>query len=71
MAKDLPNLNTPACVIWGKNDTVTPPEVAVDFQKLLPDANLFWIDECGHAPMMEHPDKFNELLHKWLINRNL
>lgn len=71
MAKDLPKLNTPACVIWGKNDTVTPPEVAVDFQKLLPDADLFWLDECGHAPMMEHPDKFNEILHNWLKERKL
>ena len=71
MAKDLPKLNTPACVIWGKNDNVTPPEVAVDFQKLLPDADLFWLDECGHAPMMEHPDTFNEILHNWLKVRNL
>ncbi len=71
MAKDLPKLNTPACVIWGKNDNVTPPEVAVDFQKLLPDADLFWLDECGHAPMMEHPDTFNDILHNWLKARNL
>lgn len=71
MANDLPKLNTPACVIWGENDNVTPPEVAVDFQKLLPDANLFWIEKCGHAPMMEHPEKFNEILHAWLKDRNL
>lgn len=71
MAKDLPKLNTPTCVIWGRNDNVTPPEVAVDFQKLLPDADLFWVDECGHAPMMEHPDRFNEILHKWLKERKL
>ncbi len=71
MAKDLPAMNTPACVIWGKNDSVTPPEVAEDFEKLLPDANLYWIDKCGHAPMMEHPDKFNEILENWLKKRNL
>lgn len=71
MAKDLPSMNTPACIIWGKNDTVTPPEVAVDFEKLLPDADLFWIDKCGHAPMMEYPDQFNEILEKWLKERNL
>lgn len=71
MAKDLPKMNTPSCIIWGKNDTVTPPEVAVDFQKLLPDADLFWIDKCGHAPMMEYPELFNEILEKWLKERNL
>ena len=53
MAKDLPAMHIPTCIIWGKNDLVTPPEVAIDFQKLLPDASLFWIDKCGHAPMMD------------------
>ena len=71
MAKDLPKMNIPACIIWGKNDLVTPPEVAIDFQKLLPDANLYWIDKCGHAPMMEHPDEFNKILESWLKERNL
>ena len=71
MAKDLPDMNVPACIIWGKNDPVTPPEVAVDFQRLLPDADLFWVEKCGHVPMMEHPDEFNEILENWLKDRNL
>ena len=69
MAKDLPKMNTPTCIIWGKQDNVTPPEVAVDFDKLLPDSTLYWIDECGHAAMMEHPNEFNKLLDKWLTER--
>lgn len=71
MAKDLPNMTLPTCIIWGKQDSVTPPEVAVDFHELLPDSNLFWIDKCGHAAMMEHPEEFNEILHKWLTERAL
>ena len=71
MAKDLPDMNVPACIIWGKNDPVTPPEVAVDFQRLLPDADLFWVEKCGHVPMMEHPDEFNGILENWLKDRNL
>lgn len=71
MAKDLPKMTIPACVIWGKNDNVTPPEVAEDFKKLLPDADLFWINKCGHAPMMEHPEEFNKILESWLKARNL
>lgn len=69
MAKDLPKMKTPTCIIWGKNDNVTPPEVAEDFDRLLPDSDLYWIDKCGHAAMMEHPDHFNELLHNWLQKR--
>ena len=71
MAKDLPNMKMPACLIWGKNDTVTPPEVAEEFHKLLPNATLYWIDKCGHAAMMEHPEKFNELLEDWLTKATL
>ncbi len=69
MAKDLPKMQTPTCIIWGKNDTVTPPEVAVEFDELLPDSDLFWIDKCGHAAMMEHPDEFNTILDAWLRER--
>lgn len=71
MAKDLPNMKMPACLIWGKNDTITPPEVAEEFHALLPDSALFWIDECGHAPMMEHPLVFNQLLDSWMKERGL
>lgn len=66
MAAELPNLNVPSCLIWGKNDTITPPDVALEFQELLPDAQLFWIEKCGHAAMMEHPDEFNHTLDQWL-----
>ena len=71
MAKDLPNMTMPACLIWGKNDTITPPEVADEFHDKMPDSDLFWIDECGHAPMMEHPQQFNEILDGWLKKREL
>ncbi|WP_136480062.1 alpha/beta fold hydrolase [Cognatitamlana onchidii] len=69
MAKDLPNMTTPTCIIWGKNDTVTPPEVAEEFNELLPDSELFWLDKCGHAAMMEHPDEFNTIMDTWLQKR--
>jgi 2-hydroxy-6-oxonona-2,4-dienedioate hydrolase len=70
MSKDLPKMHTPTCIIWGRNDNVTPPEVAEDFYRLLPDADLYWIEKCGHAAMMEHPEPFNEILFRWLTNRN-
>ncbi|WP_324025590.1 alpha/beta hydrolase [Maribacter sp. BPC-D8] len=70
MAQDLPSMKTPTCIIWGKNDTVTPPDVAELFDELLPNSDLFWMDKCGHAPMMEHPDEFNTILDEWLTKNN-
>ena len=71
MGKDLPKMNTPTCIIWGENDSVTPPEVGKEFHEKLPDSDLFWIKKCGHAAMMEHPDTFNEILIAWLEKRSL
>jgi pimeloyl-ACP methyl ester carboxylesterase len=71
MAKDLPKMFTPTCIIWGKNDKVTPPDVAEEFHRLLPVSDLYWIDQCGHAAMMEHPDEFNKILLNWLKKSQL
>ena len=71
MAKDLPNIKVPTGVIWGKQDAVTPPSVGEEFHRLLPDSTLYWIDKCGHAPMMEHPETFNNILSGWLSENNL
>ena len=67
MALDLPNIKIPVALIWGENDNVTPPEVAKEFDKLLPNSKLYWVNKCGHAPMMEHPKKFNLLVENWLF----
>ena len=59
MKKDLRKITMPVSLIWGRDDKITPPEVAVEFNELLPNAELHWIDKCGHAPMMERPEEFN------------
>lgn len=69
MSKELPKMNTPTAIIWGADDQVTPPNVAEEFDQLLPDSNLYWIKNCGHAPMMEHPDQFNQILEAWFDQR--
>lgn len=66
MNKDLHKIHIPVSLIWGRNDKITPPEVAVEFNQLLPDSELHWIDQCGHAPMMEQPEEFNRYLKGFL-----
>lgn len=66
MNKELSRITIPVSLIWGKQDKITPPEVAVEFHELLPNSELNWIDKCGHAPMMERPLEFNEFLDKFL-----
>ena len=66
MQKDLHKIHIPVGLIWGKNDKVTPPEVANEFHEYLPKSELIWIDKCGHAPMMEQPEEFNKALKGFL-----
>lgn len=66
MAKELSKITIPVSLIWGKNDKVTPPEVAEEFHQLLPNSELNWVDQCGHAPMMEQSEIFNNFLEKFL-----
>ena len=66
LGQELNQIQLPTLLIWGNNDIVTPPFVGREFHKLIPNSELHFIDKCGHAPMMELPDEFNEVLHKFL-----
>ena len=71
MANDIPNLQHQTCLIWGAEDKVTPPHVAEEFHKLLPNSELNWIPKCGHAAMWEHPKPFSEIVLRWLKDHNI
>jgi len=66
LEKELKEITTKTLLIWGLNDTITPTMVAHEFNSLLKNSQLRFIDKCCHAPMMEHPQKFNEILDKFL-----
>ena len=66
LGEELNQIQHPTLLIWGKNDIVTPPFVAEEFKKLIPNSQLHFIDKCGHAPMMEVPVEFNNILEKFL-----
>jgi pimeloyl-ACP methyl ester carboxylesterase len=66
LGEELNQIKQPTCLIWGNNDTVTPPFVAKEFNKLIPNSELHFIDRCGHAPMMEVPAEFNNILEEFL-----
>ncbi len=70
LANDLPKIVVPTLLVWGLNDTITPPSVAYEFNRLIPNSELHFIDQCCHAPMMEHPKKFNAIVEKFLMPVN-
>jgi pimeloyl-ACP methyl ester carboxylesterase len=66
LAKDLHQINVPTLLVWGLNDTITPPHVGYEFNRLITNSELYFIDKCCHAPMMEHPHEFNVILESFL-----
>jgi pimeloyl-ACP methyl ester carboxylesterase len=66
LGEELNQIKVPTLLIWGNNDIITPPFVAREFNKLIPNSELHFIDQCGHAPMMEVPDAFNRILLSFL-----
>jgi len=66
LAHRLKEILCPTLLIWGLNDNITPVPVAHQFHRNIKNSHLAFIDQCGHAPMMEQPSRFNELVEKFL-----
>ncbi len=66
LGEELNNIKQPTLLVWGNNDNITPPFVGREFQRLIPNSELHFIDKCGHAPMMEVPAEFNPILENFL-----
>ena len=66
MAKEISAILVPTCLIWGLNDTITPPHVGHEFNRLMPNSELHFIDKCCHAPMMEQPEEFKNSMEPFL-----
>jgi pimeloyl-ACP methyl ester carboxylesterase len=70
LGEEVSQIKQPTLLVWGNNDNITPPFVGQEFHKLIPNSELHYIDKCGHAPMMERPEEFNGILHKFLRKLN-
>lgn len=66
LEQELHKIKVPTLLIWGNQDIITPPFVGEDFQKGITDAELHFIDKCGHAPMMERPEEFIGIMQAFL-----
>lgn len=66
LSDKLHQVSAPTLLVWGKQDQVTPAFVGEKFHELIENSKLIFLDKCGHAPMMEHPEKFNQHLEAFL-----
>lgn len=55
-------------IIWGDKDTVTPPEQATDLAAVIEDATILMLEDVGHIPQIEDPERFQAALHQAMQN---
>lgn len=65
---ELKNIYQPVLIIWGKNDKVTPVNIASEFHNILPNSRLETLDQCGHCPPYEKPLLCSQLIHDFLMD---
>jgi pimeloyl-ACP methyl ester carboxylesterase len=65
---ELDKIKIPTLIVWGKNDKITPPTVAYEFEEHLENARLVFLDRCGHTPPIERPIQFSEIARDFLEN---
>ncbi|WP_427890936.1 alpha/beta fold hydrolase [Kribbella sp. GL6] len=64
--KALPSTRQPTLVVWGDHDTVLPVAQAGHFAKLLPNATVHVLANCGHALTVDCPDQVTPLMAAFL-----
>lgn len=62
----LPTLKIPMLLIWGRQDRMVPFKVAHQFTDLNPQLKIVELENAGHCPHDECPEKVNQLILDWL-----
>ena len=62
----LHTIDVPTLLVWGREDRITPTVMAERFRALIRDAQLTYLDRCGHTAMLERPAEFVEVVAHWL-----
>jgi len=60
------NISQPTLIILGKDDPIFPIPLAEDFQKKLPNAKMIIYENCGHAILLEKPDRLSKDMREFL-----
>ena len=55
-------LDLPVALIWGREDTVTPPAQGEALSAALGGAPIAWLEDVGHIPQIEAPGDFHRVL---------
>jgi pimeloyl-ACP methyl ester carboxylesterase len=66
LPRRLQRATAPTLVVWGQQDRLSPPVYAEEYKRLLPSAEVVYIDQCGHDPTIEQPEEFARVAVEFL-----
>ena len=66
ISEKLVSIKSPTLIIWGENDHVIPVKYAESFVSEIDDCRFVKMENCGHTPYVESPDKFYKIVSDFL-----
>ncbi|NTV01598.1 MAG: alpha/beta hydrolase [Chlorobiaceae bacterium] len=64
----LHELDIPTLIIWGDRDRYMSPKFAEIARREIPGSKLVMIRDCGHSPMLEHPEEFASAIVQFIFS---
>lgn len=64
---DIPKIEQPTLIIWGKHDPWSPLTMAERFNQEIPDSRLVVFDNAAHIPMEEIPTETAAVVREFLM----
>ena len=61
----LARLTVPSLFVWGDRDRMVPSRFARHVEEALPAARSVVLDDCGHIPQFEHPERTHALVKEF------
>jgi len=65
---DLGRIAVPTLIVCGREDALTPLDLAEEMAAFIPGARLEIVEHCGHLTTLERPDQVDGALREWLWN---
>jgi len=66
ISEKLVSIKSPTLIIWGENDPIIPIKYAQSFVSEIDDCRFVKMENCGHTPYVESPDKFYKIVFDFL-----
>lgn len=62
----LPEIACPTLLVWGREDMVISVDDASEYERAIDGARRVVLEDTGHVPQLERPERFNGLLSEFL-----